>query len=248
MTSGEVSAEEELVAFETGAVDPAKLPHAEHVRLGYEMLGRNSFGEAVVRFSRGLRHLVAKAGKPGLYHETITVAFLALIAERRAVGDHMSWQEFVAKNRELLDKRCLEKWYDRTQLESSLARTTFCLPAPRPTLGKAHGRLTAAQAIKGYASVFSAYIAWSSFTTASHAYGNSTAVFTLATAEVGAAILFILRATRTIGLVLLLLIFAVAATAEMLLGGSAARFVLYAASALLVWRLSAEHRLSSTTG
>ena len=50
------------------------------------MLGRYPFGEAVTRFSRGLRLLAAKAGRPEIYHETITVAFLALIGERRARG------------------------------------------------------------------------------------------------------------------------------------------------------------------
>jgi hypothetical protein len=76
----------DIAAFERGSVDPAAFPHAAHVRLGFEMLGRYDFGEAVSRFSRGLRLLANKAGKPQLYHETITVAFLAIIAERRARG------------------------------------------------------------------------------------------------------------------------------------------------------------------
>ena len=54
----------ELCAFETGAVDPADFPHSEHVRLGYKMLARYSFGETICRFSRGLKLLAAKAGKP----------------------------------------------------------------------------------------------------------------------------------------------------------------------------------------
>jgi hypothetical protein len=58
------AAAEEPRAFETGALDPTKFPHAEHLRLGYEMLRRHSFGEAIDRFSRGLRLLAAKAGRP----------------------------------------------------------------------------------------------------------------------------------------------------------------------------------------
>jgi hypothetical protein len=104
------------------------LPHSEHVRLGYEMLGRYPFGEAVARFSRGLRLITAKAGRPDVYHETITVAFLAVIGERRVRGGHDSWDGFKYKNGDLLDKRCLEKWYDAEQLGSELARRTFCLP------------------------------------------------------------------------------------------------------------------------
>jgi hypothetical protein len=122
------TATEELRAFERGALDPAKFPHAEHIRLGYAMLGRHPFGEALMRFSRGLRLLAAKAGQPQVYHETITVAFLALINERRARGCPQSWSEFRRTNPDLFDKRCLEKWYSAEQLASDLARRTFCLP------------------------------------------------------------------------------------------------------------------------
>jgi hypothetical protein len=124
----EEAAREELRAFEIGGLDPAKFPHAEHIRFGYEMLGRHPFGEAVDRFSRGLKLLAAKAGRPQIYHETITVAFLALINERRARGGAQDWSEFKRTNTDLFNKRCLEKWYSAEQLASDLARRTFCLP------------------------------------------------------------------------------------------------------------------------
>lgn len=131
MQSVEASIEGELLALETGALDPAMFPHPEHVRLGYEMLGRYPFGEAVKRFSQGLRLLAAKGGRPEVYHETITVAFLAVIGERRARREHHSWEDFRSKNDDLLDKRCLERWYDAEDLRSEVARETFCLPGPR---------------------------------------------------------------------------------------------------------------------
>ena len=131
MTAVELTIQEELSALETGALDPARFPHPEHVRLGYEMLGRHSFGEAVTRFSRGLKLLAAKAGRPEVYHETITVAFLAVIGERRARAQDGGWDEFKINNSDLLDKRCLDRWYDADYLRSDLARKTFCLPPPR---------------------------------------------------------------------------------------------------------------------
>ena len=131
MKSAEASIEDELLALETGALDPAMFPHPEHVRLAYEMLGRHPFGEAVTRFSRGLRLLAAKGGRPEVYHETITVAFLALVGERRVRAKHAGWREFKTNNSDLLDKRCLEQWYDSEQLGSDLARQTFCLPKRR---------------------------------------------------------------------------------------------------------------------
>jgi hypothetical protein len=95
------------------------------------MLERYPFSEAVARFSRGLKLLAAKSGQPEHYHETITVAFLALIGERRGQRRHDNWREFQATNNDLLDKHCLEQWYEAEQLGSDLARQTFCLPRPR---------------------------------------------------------------------------------------------------------------------
>lgn len=130
MKSAEASTEDDLVALETGALDPAMFPHAEHVRLAYELLGRYPFGDAVARFSRGLKLLAAKGGRPEVYHETITVAFLALIGERRMRVKHADWREFKTHNSDLLDKRCLERWYDADYLRSDVTRKTFCLPEP----------------------------------------------------------------------------------------------------------------------
>lgn len=128
MRSDEGTVDEQLAALESGALDLSAFPHAEHLRLGFEMLGRYSFAEALARYSRGLKLLTAKIGKPEIYHETVTAAFLAVIGERRARGAEMDWREFIASNVDLLDKRCLEQWYDREQLDSRLARGTFCLP------------------------------------------------------------------------------------------------------------------------
>jgi hypothetical protein len=123
--------EDQLRDFEVGALDPARFPHSEHLRLGYEMLARYPFAEAVLRFSRGLKLLAAKAGRPEIYHETITVAFLALINERRARCGGQDWSDFARTNADLFDKRCLSKWYGAEQLSSDLARRTFCLPQER---------------------------------------------------------------------------------------------------------------------
>ncbi|MFL6589062.1 MAG: hypothetical protein ACJ8M4_02710 [Chthoniobacterales bacterium] len=120
-----------LRALEAGTLDPTKFPHAEHVRLGYEMVRRYPFGEAASRFSRGLKRVAGNAGKPQIYNETITIAFLAVINERRVAGTSKDWKQFERANPDLLQKRCLEEWYDAEQLRSDLARTTFCLPRPR---------------------------------------------------------------------------------------------------------------------
>ena len=117
-----------LADFEEGRLNPAQFPHREHVRVGYELLERHAFPEALLHLARGLRRLAAKAGHPEVYHETITAAFLALIAERRLSARYAGFEDFAARNSDLFCKELLGKFYDPAVLHSSLARQTFVLP------------------------------------------------------------------------------------------------------------------------
>jgi hypothetical protein len=128
MPGDDVVIEKELTDFVAGRFAPASFPHREHLRLAFEMLSPHSFGETVDRFSTGLKLLAARAGRPAAYHATRTMAFLALIAERRARGSGLFWKEFIAVNADLAEKRCLEIWYDVGELESEAARRVFVLP------------------------------------------------------------------------------------------------------------------------
>lgn len=122
--------EHELENLIAGSLEPKQFSHREHVRLGFEMLRRYDFPEAAFLFSRGLRGLAARAGRPEAYHETITIAFLALIGERRALIPEAGWDLFITINSDLLDKHCLQRWYVRSRLAADLARKTFVMPLP----------------------------------------------------------------------------------------------------------------------
>ena len=117
-----------LADFEAGRLDPSRFPHREHVRVSYELLERHPFPEALLYLARGLRRLAAKAGRPEVYHETITTAFLALIAERRLSGDHADWDDFASRNPDLFRKEFLAEIYEPELLQSTVARRTFVLP------------------------------------------------------------------------------------------------------------------------
>ncbi|MEO7725593.1 MAG: hypothetical protein ABIU29_13070 [Chthoniobacterales bacterium] len=117
-----------LADFEAGRVDPLSFPHRAHVEVSYGLLERHPFPEALLHLARGLRRLAAKAGKPEVYHETITAAFLALIAERRLRGQYADWEDFAARNPDLFRKELLAEFYEPVVLKSSVARQTFVLP------------------------------------------------------------------------------------------------------------------------
>jgi hypothetical protein len=120
----------DVLRFVRGECDPAQFPHGEHVRMGFEMLRRHSFTETALHMSRALRMMAARAGRPEAYHETITIAFLSLIAERFEPDRTVDFEQFGGSNPDLFDKHILARWYSSGRLASDAARRTFLLPEP----------------------------------------------------------------------------------------------------------------------
>ena len=120
----------DLTQFIRGEVDPGSFPHREHVRMGFEMLRRHNFEEAALHYCGALRAMTARAGKPMAFHQTITIAFLALIAERIDSGDYADFDAFANANADLFEKSALSRWYPAERLATEAARRTFLLPKP----------------------------------------------------------------------------------------------------------------------
>ena len=117
--------------FENGATPAGSFHHADHVRLAFEYLTRFPVLLALEKFSTALQRYAAALGKAGLYHETITWAYLLLIRERMARADRsQSWEEFAAGNPDLLLWKggILDRLYRKQTLDSPLARTVFVFP------------------------------------------------------------------------------------------------------------------------
>jgi hypothetical protein len=119
-----------LELFLQGEVDAGTFRHADHVQVGFELLQVHDFSTAAYRFSSALKAIAARAGNPGAYHETITLAFLALIAERSAAGRFDDFEPFARANPDLMDKAVLGRWYAPERLHSDTARRIFLLPEP----------------------------------------------------------------------------------------------------------------------
>jgi hypothetical protein len=118
----------DLTQFLRGEVDEFR--HADHVRMAFEVLRRHDFLGAAKSYSSALKLIVARAGRPAAFHTTITVAFLALVAERMAETYHEDFSSFAAINPELFDKTVLARWYPPERLQTAIARSTFILPNP----------------------------------------------------------------------------------------------------------------------
>ena len=56
------------------------------MRLAWAYLRRKTLTEAIVKFCGGLKVFASSIGKAGLYHETVSWAFMLIIQDRMARG------------------------------------------------------------------------------------------------------------------------------------------------------------------
>jgi hypothetical protein len=120
----------DLERFVRGETDARMFPHEQHVRMGFEMLRRHDFAETAYLYSCALRALVERAGRPQVFNQTVTIAFLSLIAERMQIGNVADFADFAARNLDLFDKSVLSRWYRPERLATEIARSGFILPDP----------------------------------------------------------------------------------------------------------------------
>lgn len=118
-------------SFEACTLPPGSFHHRDHVRLAWLLLGEESLPAALARFRDGLRRYAASLGKGGLYHETITFAYLLLVHERRLDAPAAeTFEAFAERNPDLFawPRSVLERYYRRETLGSERARRAYVLP------------------------------------------------------------------------------------------------------------------------
>ena len=117
--------------FEAGTLANASFHHEHHVKVVWLYLQRSPVLETLARFSANLKRFATANGKPNLYHETITWAYVFLINQRmKRNRSSQSWEAFAAANADLLDWKnsVLKSFYREETLRSDLARATFLFP------------------------------------------------------------------------------------------------------------------------
>ena len=120
-------------SFEAGELPEGGFRHPDHVRVAWWYLLRYPLPQAIAIFSEGLRKFAVARGKPEMYHETITIAFLLLISERldgAGAPSALPWSAFAEQHADLLawNPSILERYYTPETLWSERARRTFVMP------------------------------------------------------------------------------------------------------------------------
>lgn len=117
-------------AFISTALPADQFHHEQHVRVAWLFVCRHGMPAAIGEFSEAIKRFAIAKGAHGLYHETITWAFLLIIGERQARQAAATWLEFSTANQDLLSWKpsILERYYSKDFLMSDLARRAFVMP------------------------------------------------------------------------------------------------------------------------
>jgi hypothetical protein len=122
-----------LAAFETATFARPEWTHEAHVRMARLYLLRFPFADALEKVRGGIRKLnAALGGPPDAYHDTITVAFVRIIADRLDAGE--PYDAFRDRNPDLFDRTlpAVLRFYTKEHLYTAEARRAFVEPDREP--------------------------------------------------------------------------------------------------------------------
>lgn len=119
-----------VARFRDGTLGTDHFHHRDHVRMAWLYVREHGLEAAVTTFTADLRAFAIAKGVPRLYHATITVAYLTLIAERLHVTPDADWDAFAAAHADLLRWKpsIIDDYYSAARLWSDQARAQFLLP------------------------------------------------------------------------------------------------------------------------
>jgi hypothetical protein len=126
--------DEFLEAFHSCRLRTSEFRHADHLRLAWLHLAREPFDTALVRVRRGIRTFAKHYNLSGLYHETITTAWMHLLATH----EESSFEEFLTVNESFLNSNLLHRFWTPELLASQEAKSRW-VPPDRQEL-PAHSR------------------------------------------------------------------------------------------------------------
>lgn len=123
-----------IAGFEDCSLPAPRWTHAAHLTVALAYLHRYSREEATARMRAAIqRYNAAQGGDPAAYHETITLAWLEIVALFMAEHRGEPLPELARKLVERCgDKHYLLRFYTREALMSPEARAGWVAPDKRP--------------------------------------------------------------------------------------------------------------------
>jgi len=132
---GDLTDEEFIETFEEAAFAPTEFPHEAHLRMAWIYVRHFGRAGAVERATAGIRRLAAAHGHAHRYHDTMTRAWVYLIAVHVDHSPAAGFEAFLDASSDLRDRSLLLRHYTPTALSSPSARAGWVAPDSRPIPG-----------------------------------------------------------------------------------------------------------------
>lgn len=128
MSAGHADALGDVLGVEQG------FGHRAHVHLAWRFLQHDEEIAAQDKMRAAVRQVAAAHGTPDKYHETLTLAWIHLVAAHVRADPGADFETFIARNAGLLDRSLPSRHFSSDVLQSAEARRAFVPPdlAPLP--------------------------------------------------------------------------------------------------------------------
>jgi len=131
--SGEYEASEFVRLFEACEFPDDKFHHGDHIRLAWIYVDTFGAAAAEERIRGSILKFATKLNHPEKYHDTMTRAWLRLVAVGHAIGPRNGdFRAFIDHHRWLLNRDALSSFYSKPTLMSDAARHGWVAPDLRP--------------------------------------------------------------------------------------------------------------------
>jgi N-formylglutamate deformylase len=121
--------DEFLEAFHSCRLRTSEFRHADHLRLAWLHLAREPFEPALARVRGGIQAFAKHHNLTDLYHETITTAWVHLLATHLpATHQENNFEEFLTANEPRLNSALLHHFWTPEVLASREARSRWVPP------------------------------------------------------------------------------------------------------------------------
>jgi CDP-diacylglycerol--glycerol-3-phosphate 3-phosphatidyltransferase len=129
IASAGLSDEEFLAAFDNCTLSLSSFRHGDHLRLAWLQVRNNTLDEALALVRHGIQKYAAHHGVSHIFHETVTAAWVKLIATHHEA----TFEDFVRDNEHRLNLALLHRFWTPDALNSQEARLGW-LPPDRQAL------------------------------------------------------------------------------------------------------------------
>lgn len=120
--------QEFLWQFERCVLPKEQFKHDGHLRVAWLYLNKYAINTAVLCIRQGIRRYATSLNALQIYHETMTLTWIALVADAMHKGNADTFDAFIDIHTELKNSKLINDYYSPQRLQNVAAKTGWLAP------------------------------------------------------------------------------------------------------------------------